>query len=137
MADKGEDLQQTDKTPTQLVGEIRKKMLMIKGSAMSEDGSSVDYTKVRESEGFAEYTQLVKQLKFVDMGQLSADEMKAFLINIYNSLVIHSIINGLLNPAKAGSTVDRVTLYATASYNIGNMIYSLNDMENGLLRANR
>ena len=33
--------------------------------------------------------------------------------------------------------MDRVQLYATASYQIGDALYSLNDIENGLLRANR
>ena len=28
-------------------------------------------------------------------------------------------------------------MYSTASYNIGGLVYSLNDIENGLLRGNR
>ena len=60
----------------------------------------------------------------------------AFLINLYNSMVIHAIIEDLLPEKEATSTTARLTMYATASYNIGGMIYSLNDVENGLLRRN-
>lgn len=62
-----ENLTPSEKTPVELVAEIRKRMLSIKGQAMSDDGSSVDYAKVRDSESFAEYKQLVKQLKFVQL----------------------------------------------------------------------
>lgn len=81
-----------DADPTKLVAQIRKKMLMVKGAAMSEEGDSVDYSKVKESQAFADYLKLVKQLKHVDMASLSQNERKAFLINLYNSLVIHAII---------------------------------------------
>ena len=104
---------------------------MVKSASMSEAGDSVDYTKVKDSEPFADYLKLVKQLKLVDMGNLSQNERKAFLINLYNSLVIHAIIAKLLG---SGSQTDRVKMYATAAYNIGNCVYSLNDIENGLLR---
>jgi hypothetical protein len=35
-------------------------MLEIKGEAMSEDGSSVDYSKVKTSEAFAQYKEMVQ-----------------------------------------------------------------------------
>ena len=36
-----------------------------------------------------------------------------------------------------GGTTARLKLYASSSYNIGGLIYSLNEIENGLLRGNR
>ena len=71
----------------------------------------------------------------MSLTDLSASEKKSFLINIYNCLIFHAIVNGLLD--LNGGTVGRMKLYATASYNIGGNIYSLNELENGLLRGNR
>ena len=112
-------------------------MLGIKSEAMSSNGSSVDYSKVKESPSFHKYKDTVKQLAFVDLKPLQENEKTAFLINLYNSMTIHAIIEDLLPEKDATSTVSRLQLYATASYQIGNMVFSLNDIENGLLRRNR
>jgi hypothetical protein len=68
---------------------------------------------------------------------LSAEEQKAFWINIYNSLVVHAIVEELLPPQKATKTLDRLQLYATASYRVNHFVFSLNDIENGILRGNK
>jgi Protein of unknown function, DUF547 len=64
---------------------------------------------------------------------LSEQDRKAFFINIYNSLVIHALI-AMGEPQWLGGRLQR---YATASYTIGGQTYSLNDIENGILRGNR
>lgn len=118
-----------------LVEDIRKCMLDMKSSAMLSDGSAVDYESLRREPSFSTYLLLVNKLKFISLDQLSSKERKACLINIYNCLILHAIISGLLNAD--GGTVSRLKLYATAAYNIGGIPYSLNDIENGLLRGNR
>ena len=69
-ADKDETLVPIEKNPVELVADIRKKMLAIKGESMSEDGMSVNYDLVKDSESFAQYKTLVKQLKFVELKEL-------------------------------------------------------------------
>ena len=100
---------------------------------MSEDGTSVNYESAKISKSFQEYIELVKNLKSISLRDLSISEKKSFLINIYNCLILHAIINGLLDVS--GGTLARMKLYATAAYNIGGNIYSLNEIENGLLRG--
>ena len=102
---------------------------------MIEDGSSVNYKTIKSSKTFEEYVELVKELKTVSLKDLSVSEKKSFLINIYNCLILHAIINDLLD--LNGGTLARMKLYATAAYNIGGNIYSLNELENGLLRGNK
>lgn len=70
LADKNESLVPTEKNPVELVADIRKKMLAIKGEAMTEDGMSVNYDLVKDSESFSQYKNLVKQLKFVELKEL-------------------------------------------------------------------
>ena len=74
-------------------------------------------------------------LRQLDVTTLSDVERKAFFINIYNSLIVHALIEGFI---KAGDGfTKRLKMYATAAYNIGGHTYSLNDIENGVLRGNR
>ena len=121
-------------SPKQLVSDIRNKMLGIKSSSITADGK-VDYASIKQSESFASYLSLARQLQGVDLSTLSTAGKKSSLINIYNCLIIHAIINGLLDVK--GGTLARLKLYASASYNIGGIEFSLNDIENGLLRGNR
>ena len=120
---------------TNIFNDIKMKMLEIKATSMTADGSAVDYPTVKKSASFAQYVDLVKELKAVDLAQLSASAKKAALINIYNSLIVHAILEGLLD--LNGGTVARLKLYASASYQIGQYLFSLNEIENGLLRLNR
>ena len=64
---------------------------------------------------------------------MDRNERLAFFINVYNSLTIHAVA-ALGGPA---DLLSRLRLYAEASYRIGPYVYSLNDIENGVLRGNR
>eukprot|EP00596_Hydrurales_sp_CCMP1899_P004188 CAMPEP_0119034794 /NCGR_PEP_ID=MMETSP1177-20130426/1802_1 /TAXON_ID=2985 /ORGANISM="Ochromonas sp, Strain CCMP1899" /LENGTH=253 /DNA_ID=CAMNT_0006992497 /DNA_START=149 /DNA_END=907 /DNA_ORIENTATION=+ len=119
-----------------LISKMRFMMLSLKGDFMDEDGTSIRYDMIKGSPKFQEYIDLTHQLKHISMAQMGVNEKKAFLINIYNSLAIHSLVEGLLKPFPGG-TLSRAQMYASASYNIGGEIYSLTEIENGLLRGNR
>lgn len=119
-----------------LVKSIRLSMLDMKAQFMDGDGYSVNYIEMKASDKFSDYLSLSKHLSDLDVSRLSLAEKKAFFINIYNTLVIHALVEGLLETFPGGS-LSRLKLYATASYNIGGCILSLNDIENGILRGNR
>lgn len=90
-----------------LVKKIRYSMLNLKGDFMDPKGTSVRYDLMKESPKFLEYVDLVRELKFINMGEMSVEERKAFLINIYNSLVIHALVEGLL-PKFPGGSLSRI-----------------------------
>lgn len=117
-----------------LVEHLKKQMLEMKSNGIQDDGSAVNYDKIKASPVFDKYLRLVIHLKDIHLEQLSTAQKKSCLINLYNCLLVHAIISGLL---KGEGTISRLKLYATASYNIGGVLYSLNDIENGLLRGNR
>lgn len=123
------------------VGEQMKvTVLELRSTFLKEDSGRIDYAAIRESELFRfRLLAIARQLLEVDMGAMSVGERKSFLINVYNSLVMH----GLAHTAGThsawqylGDTVSRLQFYASIGYNIGGNIYSLNDIEHGLLRAN-
>jgi hypothetical protein len=120
----------------QSVSQYLKGFIMdLKCEHFSADGLHVDYKAIKVSEKYQQYVVACKRLTVLDLSTLSQSQLKAFCINIYNALVIHALIEGLLE--NETSTFSRMKFFATAAYNIGGQIYSLNDIENGLLRRNR
>jgi hypothetical protein len=111
-------------------------MLKLKGSFMTPDGSGVDYEGLKASEVFADYVKMTAALRYTSLSDLDQASRKGFLINIYNCLCIHALAEGLLGSFPGGS-LSRLKLYASSSYNIGGHVYSLNDIENGVLRGNK
>ncbi|XP_019618159.1 PREDICTED: uncharacterized protein LOC109465380 [Branchiostoma belcheri] len=112
---------------------IRKLILKIYSKHLSKDGKKVDYKGIGESPDFAEYVTLTAQLQRVNVTDLSREEKLAFFINIYNALVIHAYV-------KVGPPTNlwqRYKFFNVVSYIVGGHIYSLQDMENGVLRGNR
>jgi len=113
--------------------EMRKRVTSMYGQHITADGASVDYSGLGASDAFKEYCEVARELNGVDVGAMPQDEKTAFFINTYNSLIVHAITQ--LGPPS--DLLSRLRLYATASYRIGGNVYSLNDIENGVLRGNR
>jgi hypothetical protein len=124
----------TDITHESIVLNMRKCLMELKSEYMSEDGTSVDYEGIGSSSRFQEYVKITGNLHDLDLTRLSVVERKSFFINVYNSLVIHAMVDGFVKPGDRFT--QRLKMYATASYTIGGHHFSLNDMEHGVLRGN-
>ena len=126
-----------DNTPIDalsVVRQLRNLSLMMKGDFMDASGSTVNYNACKTSTTFMEYKLLASKLNVISLHDLDTVHRKAFYINLYNSMIIHALIEGLLSDP---GTISRLNMYATTSYNLGGYVFSLNDIENGLLRGNR
>eukprot|EP01083_Nonionella_stella_P006307 18345_1 len=118
---------------TVLGHKIRARILEMYNEFLSSDGSSVDYEGLSKSELFEKYCALTEDLQNCDVFSLEHHEKLAFWINIYNALVIHGrVVNG-----QPKGHFQRAASFRNTKYNIGGYEYSLDDMENGVLRANR
>lgn len=109
-------------------------MADLKGRFIDEESSSVHYRAIHGSKEFERYKELTKGLRSFDLRDLKAREQRlAFWINIYNTAVIHGVIElGLERSVKEFPRFfDRVT------YEIGGFRFTLNEMEHGILRGNR
>jgi hypothetical protein len=113
--------------------ELRKKILHLYGEHLSPDGLAVDYIALGRSPLFEDFVQSTAELKRADVKSLKREEKLAFFINVYNALVIHAfVVHG-----PPTNTFKRLRFFNQTSYIIGGHVYSLNDMESGVLRANR
>jgi hypothetical protein len=109
-------------------------MADLKGPFIDVDGGGVRYQAIRGSDVFERYKDLAGELKRFSLASLRSREQRlAFWINIYNTMVIHGVIElGLQRSVKEFSRFfDRLT------YEIGNHRFSLNQIEHGILRGNR
>lgn len=112
-------------------------MLNLKAKHINETTGKVDYRSMLASPEFADYVQLTQNLKYIDLSTLSENENKAFFINIYNALVVHGIVVKSSQRGFYGSLLSRLHFFAETSYDIGHRLFSLNDIENGILRGNK
>jgi len=94
----------------------------------------VHYKAIRGSEEFERYKDLTKGLRSFDLRSLKEREQRlAFWINIYNTTVIHGVIElGLERSVK-----EFPRFFNRITYGIGGILFSLNEMEHGILRGNR
>lgn len=123
-----------DPRPAGDLGEdVRKLILKIYSSFLSKDGRKVNYAGIAESDEFKVYMRLTKELVRVRISEASREEKLAFFINIYNALVIHA--NVVQGPPV--NLWQRYKFFNTVKYLIGGYTYSLQDIENGVLRSNR
>ncbi|XP_065843089.1 uncharacterized protein [Oscarella lobularis] len=120
--------------PANVVAEhLRGLILQLYGEFLSADGRGVNYSGMGKSSKFAAYVKATAQLQRVDVSRLNRSEKIAFFVNIYNALVIHANVSR----GPPTNLWQRYKFFNYTSYVIGGYIYSLQDIENGVLRANR
>ncbi|XP_061547657.1 uncharacterized protein zgc:152951 [Phycodurus eques] len=112
---------------------LRELILKLFSEHLSADGKSVDYKGMSANPVFRHYSELAIQLQRVKLHSLSREETLAFFINIYNALVIH----GYLRMGTPTNKWQRYRFFNYVSYLIGGEVFTLQDIENGVLRGNR
>ncbi|XP_060077398.1 uncharacterized protein LOC132556952 [Ylistrum balloti] len=128
------EMSQCEPRPADELGEeIRKLILKIYNAFLSADGKKVNYKGIAGSTEFEKYKRLTKELHRVRISEATREEKLSFFINIYNALVIHANVH--VGPAT--NLWQRYKFFNTIRYIIGGESYSLQDIENGVLRANR
>ena len=93
----------------------------------------VDYEAVKRSREYREYLEMAARLQAFDLGALTSYEEKlAFWINLYNTIVVH----GIVELGVTSSVREIPHFFSHLSYRIGKFTFSPEEMEHGILRAN-
>ena len=122
----------------ELAYSMQRRMLRELDDCATEEG--FDYCAMRLSEGFAHFVEEAGGLCELDVEQAlgpaaPASERMAFWLNLYNCLVLHATAT-LGAPTTAA---ERTAFFSGASgavYRVGDMRFSLDDIEHGVLRCN-
>lgn len=120
--------------PGELATQLKRSMDLLKVEFFDTAVGQVRYEAMPGSAAFAAYCGMAAALRGFPLASLRSDpDRLAFWINIYNALVIHGIVAlGLRQSVwEAGPFFRRVR------YVVGGHVFSLDDIEHGLLRGNR
>jgi hypothetical protein len=109
-----------------------------KAAAIDEAGLTVDYRRLCASPAYADYwATLTPQLQTYDpVGLATRGERLAFWINLYNALVIDAVIAYKVRESVASQWAG-LAFFRTAAYGVRGYRCALEDIEHGILRANR
>ncbi len=113
---------------------LRSDINRLKGEFYDLDHGKVDYAAMRDSEAYRQYVADAALLDRYDLASLeSREDRLAFWINIYNTLVIHGVIE-----LQVKQSVKEVRDFFTRiCYRVGGMVFAPDDIEHGILRGNR
>jgi hypothetical protein len=106
----------------------------------SSDGVTVNYSRMRTSNEFQHFVKIASRLRTIpleNIAELSENERLSFFVNIYNALIIHAVC---AFGSPADFTEARSQFYSGGSgamYDIGGHLFSPDDIEHGILRANK
>ena len=70
--------------PVEVAVRLQKQMLQLKAQFITDDGRSVKYDELKNSDTFKDYVTNSQQLHHLDLTKLSLMEKKAFFISILN-----------------------------------------------------
>ena len=100
-------------------------------------GKKLDYKELIQSPQFVDLKAIAFELRQFDLSTLKSKNDKiSFWINVYNSLVIQGIAEQTAD-RKIETVWDLGSFFGNTAYEVGGYRFSLNDIENGILRANR
>ena len=117
-----------------IAGELYTAVQMMKAEAFDPSGGGVDYGRLRGSETYQRYRACTAGLINFDPATLSSSKQRlAFWINLYNALIIDAVIAFDLK----GSIREDMGFFRRAAYIVGDLRYSADDIEHGILRGNR
>ncbi|EDO40320.1 predicted protein [Nematostella vectensis] len=111
----------------ELSRQMQRLILKMKGDFMDSDGKGVDYNSLKGSALFQDYIRKARELKFVDLWGT---------LDIYNALTIHGLASQV-GANLPNSVLEITNFWKKTAYNIGGFVLTLDDIEHGILRANK
>ena len=113
---------------------LKNSMNILRGAFFDTKRGRVAYERMRKSAVYREYVELSYGLKKMDFEDLkSREERISFWINLYNVIVIHGVIAlGIRDSVK-----EVRNFFKRIQYQIGDMFFTPDDIEHGILRGNR
>lgn len=104
---------------------------------LADHGEAVDYAALRASPLYNDFRRCTRKLRAFDPTVLPDRNARlAFWINLYNTLVLDAVI-GLGVQRSVMERRAGITFFRQAAYIVGGQRMSCDDIEHGILRANR
>ncbi len=122
-----------EKPPEDLPAQLRLAIGELEAKFFDLDAGRVNYQAMKGSPEYDAYLQKAGLLRNFDLSQLKKRQEKlAFWINLYNTMVIHGVIDWDIRK----TVKEKNGFFTRLKYDIGGHLFSLNDIEHGILRGN-
>ena len=122
-----------EKPPKDLSASLREAIGDLQAQFFDLEAGRVNYRAMKGAPEYAAYLQKATLLRNFDLSQLKERQDKlAFWINLYNTMVIHGVIDWDIRE----SVKERNGFFTRLKYDIGGHLFSLSDIEHGILRGN-
>jgi hypothetical protein len=122
-----------DRDPGAIAEQLQEAMLAAL-AAHTDEGGRVDHARLARSAAFAAAVEAAHALAGARPEALTDQPARlAFWINVYNALARHGIVALCVRRSVLGVW----NFFGRVSYRVGREVFSLDDIEHGLLRANR
>lgn len=117
----------------EIASELKKLMNVLRGAFFNTAEGRVAYEEMDGSTAYRDYVEASYGLKDVDPNVFTTrGERLAFWINLFNTLVIHGVIElGIRDSVK-----EAWRFFRRIEYRIGDMLFSADEIEHGILRGN-
>ncbi len=133
------ELEAPAREAAEVAAELKRAVDAFRAAAIRSGGQLVDYARLRESEAYTAYrATCAPQLRHVNLGTLTTRAQRlAFWINLYNALVIDAVITFDVQHSVSEGRAGVLAFFRRAAYCVGGYRFSCDDIEHGILRANR
>jgi len=104
----------------------------MESKATDESTGMMDYVAITSDPDYPKFESAICELQTTKIEGMDDETKLAFGIGVYNLMIKYAFV-------KVGipkTTIQRLGFFDKVSFNIGGDIYSFNDLENGILRAN-
>lgn len=113
---------------------LRKAMADLQAGFFDLERGTINYAAMQGTPQFDAYVRMAGFLKKFDPKRLGPRGQRlAFWINLYNTMVVHGVVAlGIRESVK-----EKSRFFDLVTYDIGGYLFSLNDIEHGILRGNK
>ncbi len=127
--------QSSERIPSREIAQkLRHTMNLLRGAYFDANKGRVAYERMAESEVYSHYVDISRNLNHFDPRRLHGKEDKiAFWANLYNVIVVHGVVRFRIRD----SVKEVSNFFKRIKYNVGGLLYSPEDIEHGILRANK
>lgn len=118
----------------EVAARLREDIHRLKSEFYDPEKERVDYAALRSSAPYRRYVEDTALLRRFDPRTLtSREERLAFWINLYNALVIHGVVDLEVRE----SVKEEPRFFRAVAYRVGDLSFTPDDIEHGILRGNR
>ncbi len=122
----------TETDPLELISRLIKQLETLLSCSTSSETGEVDYVAASQCDDYYSFEEATCEIQAVNLGSMDLPTKVAFCISLYNLIVRHAY----LKVGIPSSSLARHAFFSHVKYNVGKNLYSLNELEHGILRGN-